>query len=100
MNDLETHEELMRGISAQQSKILESSGQAIYIYLDDNHFYEFDITRDDRSEVAASATLISKQEEPVAGMDKTYRSTITAGQANKPKVPVMIVIKSGKIYLL
>jgi PAS domain S-box-containing protein len=37
MNENETHEELMRRISAQQSKILESSGQAIYIYLDDSH---------------------------------------------------------------
>ena len=89
------------GISENFSRMDFSSQYSdINIYLDDNHFYEFDITRDDRSEVAASATLISKQEEPVAGMDKTYRSTITAGQANKPKVPVMIVIKSGKIYIL
>ncbi len=33
----ENHEELLRGISDQQAKILESSGQAVYIYLDDNH---------------------------------------------------------------
>ena len=33
----ENHEELLRGIGDQQAKILESSGQAVYIYLDDNH---------------------------------------------------------------
>ena len=37
MNELEIHEKLMRGISEQQKKILDSSGQSIYIYLDDNH---------------------------------------------------------------
>lgn len=37
MNEHEIHEELMRGIAAQQKKVLESSAQAIYIYLDDNH---------------------------------------------------------------
>lgn len=72
----------------------------INIYLDDDHLYEFDITRDDRSEVAATAAIIAKKEEPVAGMEKTFRSTIIAGRTDKPKVPVIINIKSGKIYLL
>jgi len=72
----------------------------INIYLDDNHLFEFDITRDDRSQVLASATILSKKEEPVAGMDKIFRSSVTTGKADKPKVPVIINIKSGKIYLL
>jgi carbohydrate-binding DOMON domain-containing protein len=37
MNEIEHHEELIRGISKQMKPILESSEQAIYIYLDDVH---------------------------------------------------------------
>ena len=37
MNELEIHAGLIRGISEQQKMILDSSGQGIYIYLDDNH---------------------------------------------------------------
>jgi len=72
----------------------------ITLYLDDDHFYEIDITRDDRSEVISSANLISKKEEPVAGVEKSFRSSISAGKADKSKVPVIINIKSGKIYLM
>jgi hypothetical protein len=38
MSEIENHEELIRGISEQQKRILDSSKQAVYIYLDDNHF--------------------------------------------------------------
>jgi len=72
----------------------------INIYIDENHLFDFDITRDDRSEVLAAVAIISKKEEPVAGMDKTFHSTVTAGKADKPQVRVIINIKSGKIYLL
>ena len=72
----------------------------INIYLDDEHLYEFEITRDDRSQVMASAAPISKKEEPVPGMEKMFRSSIIAGKADKPKIPVIINIKSGKIYIL
>jgi PAS domain-containing protein len=37
METNEIHEKLIKGISEQQKPILESSGQGIYIYLDDNH---------------------------------------------------------------
>jgi len=37
MNEIEQHEELIRGITRQMKPILESSEQAIYIYLDDVH---------------------------------------------------------------
>lgn len=37
MDTNEIHEKLVLGISEQQKTILESSGQGIYIYLDDNH---------------------------------------------------------------
>jgi len=72
----------------------------INIYLDEDHLFEFEITRDDKSQVIAAASPISKKEEPVAGMDKTFRSSVTAGKIDKPRVPVIINIKSGKIYLL
>jgi len=89
------------GISEDFSRMDFSSQYTdINIYLDDDHYYEFDITRDDKSEVASSVTLISKKEEPVAGMEKTYRSSITAGKADKSAVTVAISIKGGKIYIL
>jgi DUF4097 and DUF4098 domain-containing protein YvlB len=71
----------------------------INLYLDEDHFFEIEITRDDKSQVIASAVLLSKKEEQIAGMDKTYRASVTAGKADQPKVPVVINIKSGKIYL-
>jgi PAS domain-containing protein len=37
MNEDQHHEELVRGISKQLKSILDSSQQAIYIYLDDIH---------------------------------------------------------------
>ena len=37
MDTNEIHEKLIAGITEQQKTILETSGQAIYIYLDDNH---------------------------------------------------------------
>jgi hypothetical protein len=72
----------------------------INLYLDDDHLYEFVITRDDRSQVIASADLLTKKEVVVPELEKTFRSTITAGRTDRPKVPVTINIKSGKIYLL
>jgi DUF4097 and DUF4098 domain-containing protein YvlB len=72
----------------------------ITFFLDEDHFYEFDITRDDRSSVITSTTVLSKKEEPVAGMEKTFRDSITAGKAGKQRIPVIVNIKSGKIYLM
>jgi DUF4097 and DUF4098 domain-containing protein YvlB len=70
------------------------------IYFDQEHLFEFDITRDDRSQVVVPASVISNKEEPVAGMEKTFRSVSIAGNPGKQKVPVMINIKSGKVYLM
>ena len=77
-----------------------SQNSNITLYVNDEHLYEFDITRDDRSEVITSLKLISSKEEPVAGVEKSFRSAISAGMAGKPRVPVTINIKSGKIYLM
>jgi DUF4097 and DUF4098 domain-containing protein YvlB len=79
---------------------LSSQYSDITIYLDEDHLYEFDIMRDDRSQILSSANVISKKEEPVAGAEKTFQAKITAGKAGKPKVPVSINIKAGKIYLM
>lgn len=35
--DEQHHEELVKGIAEQMKAVLQKSGQAIYIYLDDNH---------------------------------------------------------------
>jgi hypothetical protein len=91
----------MLGFSDNFNRLdLSSQYTDLNFYIDENHLFEFDITRDDRSQVLATASLLTKKEEPVVGMEKTFRSTITAGKANGPKVPVVINIKSGKIYLL
>ena len=37
MDEQQHHEELVKGITEQMKPVLEKSGQAIYIYLDDNH---------------------------------------------------------------
>jgi len=72
----------------------------ITLYMDEDHLYELEITRDDRSQVISSATLLSKKEDPVEGAEDTFRSVITAGSSGKSVVPVTINIKSGKIYLM
>jgi hypothetical protein len=72
----------------------------ISLYLNDEHLYELEITRDDHSQVISSTTLISEKEEPVEGEDDTFRAVITSGNTAKSKVPVFIHIKSGKIYLM
>jgi hypothetical protein len=79
---------------------LNSQSSDITLYINEEHFYTFNITRDDRSEVISSANIISKKEDPVEGVEKTFRSVITGGKEGKPNVPVFINIKSGKIYLM
>ncbi len=79
---------------------LNSQYSDITLYINEEHLYSFEITRDDHSEVIASVNIISKKEDPVEGAEKTFRSAITAGKEGKPKVPVFINIKSGKIYLM
>lgn len=69
-------------------------------YFDEDRLYEYEITRDDKSELILPANIITKQEEKVADMEKTVRTVITAGNAGKPKVPMTINLKSGKFYLM
>jgi hypothetical protein len=72
----------------------------ISLYLNEEHLYEIEVTRDDHSEIISSATLLSQKEEKVEGADDTFRAVITSGNTAKSKVPVFIHIKSGKIYLM
>ncbi len=37
MDEHQHHEQLVKGITEQMKPVLEKSGQAIYLYLDDNH---------------------------------------------------------------
>lgn len=72
----------------------------ITLYLNDEHFYELEITRDNHSQIIPSTSLLSEKEDKVEGSDDTFRSSITSGNKGKSKVPVFIHIKAGKIYLM
>ena len=77
-----------------------SQNSDITLYLDQEHFFDMEIIRDEKSEVISSIDVISKNESPVEGADKTYKATLTAGKQGKQKVPVLINLKSGKLYLM
>lgn len=77
-----------------------SQNSDITLYLDEEHLFDMEITRDDRSEIVSSLSLISKSEVPVEGQVKTFKDMCTAGKQGKPKVPVIINMKSGKLYLM
>jgi hypothetical protein len=77
-----------------------SQNSDVTLYLDEDHLFDMEITRDDRSEVVSSVSMISKNEVPVAGDEKLYHAICTAGKQGKPSVPVIINLKSGKLYLM
>ena len=72
----------------------------ITVYLDREHLFDIQITRDEKSQVIGSVEMISKTEEPVEGQEKTYLSRVRAGKTGQPLAPVFIQVKSGKIYLM
>jgi len=77
-----------------------SQNSDITLYLDAEHLFDMEIIRDERSQVVTSMEMISKNEAPVAGVEKTFRLLSTAGREGKPRIPVIINLKSGKLYLL
>jgi hypothetical protein len=79
---------------------LNTQNTDITMYLDNDHFYEFDILRDERSSVISSAGVISKKEEPLPDDPKSFKAYVTMGKQGKQKIPVSINIKSGKLYLM
>jgi len=72
----------------------------ITLYLDDEHLFDMEVTRDDRSEIVTSVDMISKNEVPVQGAEDTFKATMTAGKQGKTRIPVIINLKSGKLYLM
>jgi DUF4097 and DUF4098 domain-containing protein YvlB len=89
------------GITDTFSRIdLTSQYSDITLFLDDDHLFNLEITRDHHSEIISSTTLLSQKEVPVEGSDDLFHSLITSGNIAKSKVPVFIHIKSGKIYLM
>jgi hypothetical protein len=72
----------------------------ITLYLNDDHLYEIEVTRDNHSAIISSTSLLTQKEDPVEDADDTFRAVITSGNTAKSKVPVFIHIKSGKIYLM
>jgi len=77
-----------------------SQNSDVTLYLDEDHLFDMEIIRDDRSEVISSMDIISKSEVPVEGVEKTYKATLTAGKQGKPRIPVAINLKSGKLFLM
>lgn len=71
----------------------------VNLYLDEDHFFELEVTRDDRSEILASVDLLSRNETPVPGSEDTFKAIITAGKQGKTKVPVVLNLKAGKFFL-
>jgi hypothetical protein len=59
-----------------------------------------EVTRDDRSEIVTSVDMISKNEVPVQGAEDTFKAIMTAGKQGKTRIPVIINLKSGKLYLM
>lgn len=76
-----------------------SQNSDITLYLDQDHLFDMEIIRDDRSQVVSSMEAISKNEVAAEGAEKTFKATLTAGKQGKPRVPVMLNLKSGKLYL-
>lgn len=72
----------------------------ITIYIDDEHLYEFDISRDDKAQVITGTGIISSKDESMKDSPKNIHTVIKAGKTGKPKVPVMLNMKSGKLFLM
>jgi DUF4097 and DUF4098 domain-containing protein YvlB len=79
---------------------LTSQYSDITLYLDEDHLFEMDITRDEKSQMIPTIQMISRNEAPLEGAEKMFRGTVTAGKQGKPRIPVTINIKSGKLYLM
>jgi len=89
------------GISGQFQRMdFVSQYSDITLYIDNEHLFDLDLRRDDKTQVIESLRIISKEEEPVEGAPKNFRVSIKAGKSGKPKVPVILNMKAGKLYLM
>lgn len=102
MDEQQHHEELVKGITEQMKPVLEKSGQAIYIYLDDNHkvcnkkFADLLGYKSPKEWAQAEAPLSDVVEEDQQNVVKSYMDASEKMVASGIKVRVKN-IKTGKI---
>jgi len=103
MEEQHHHEELVKGIAQQMKPVLEKSGQAIYIYLDDNHkvcnkkFAELLGYRSPKDWADAEAPLSDVVEEDQQGVIDAYMKASEKMVASAIEVKVKN-IKTGNIF--
>ena len=102
MEEQHHHEELVEGIGQEMKPVLEKSGQAIYIYLDDNHkvcnkkFADLLGYKSPKEWADAEAPLSDVVEEDQQGVINAYMSASEKMVASTIEVRVKN-IKTGKI---
>jgi hypothetical protein len=72
----------------------------VTLYIDKNFYYDIEVTKDDRTQMVFTSSLLTKTETPLDEDNKSFRVRCTAGTAGKPVVPVKINASSGKIFLM
>ena len=79
---------------------LSAENTDLTLYLDKQHYFLMNLTRDDRTQMVFTSTLLTKKESPLDEDAKTFKVECTAGNAEKPKVSLNLNTKGGKIYLM
>jgi DUF4097 and DUF4098 domain-containing protein YvlB len=77
-----------------------SESTSITLYISRELYYDIDVTRNDRTQMVFTSSLLTKTETALDDKNETFRVKCTAGKAGKPVVPVKINAKSGKIFLM
>jgi DUF4097 and DUF4098 domain-containing protein YvlB len=77
-----------------------SESTDITLYISRDFYFDMDITRDYRTQMIVTATMLTKTETALDAEKKNFRMKCTAGTAGKPTVPVSINAISGKIFLM
>jgi len=72
----------------------------ITLYTGKDLYYNIDLTRDDKTQMVFTSTLLTKTETVLDADNKIFRVQCTAGTAGKPTVQVKINAKSGKFFLM
>ena len=103
MSDQKHHEELVEGFHSQLKEIFDSSKQAIYLYLDDNH----KVCNKKFAEMLgfSSTEEWAKVENPLGvGVDKTSQATMVSAYRDAmeklagSKIDVKLKKKSGSTF--
>jgi DUF4097 and DUF4098 domain-containing protein YvlB len=77
-----------------------SESTDLTLYISRDFYFDMDITRDYRTQMIITATMLTSSETALDAEKKNFRMKSTAGTAGKPTVPVSINAKSGKIFLM